>query len=116
MKTQPISLVIPITWLSGTTHGWGCGYVAVPPTHPLHGKDFMGWDDEDIPSFDVHGGITYSDTLNEYTMKDLDIPSDWWIVGFDTAHMGDDLESCSEEYVRAETERLLAQINEKYPQ
>jgi hypothetical protein len=36
-------------------HGALCGYVGVPKSHPLHGKDY------DAPDVDVHGGLTYAD-------------------------------------------------------
>lgn len=32
-----------------------CGYVGVPNTHPLHGKDF-----DDVQDLKVHGGLTFS--------------------------------------------------------
>ncbi len=31
-----------------------CGYVRVPPGHPLHGKSY------DDPNVDVHGGLTFA--------------------------------------------------------
>lgn len=49
-----------------------CGYVAVPPGHPAHGKD-TGEIDVDV---DVHGGITFtSEAVNG-----------GWAVGFDCGH------------------------------
>ena len=55
--------------------GHWCGYVGLPKTHPLHGKD-------DPPELDVHGGISFTDHL-----KDQD-PDLWWI-GFDCCHAWD---------------------------
>ena len=32
-----------------------CGYVRVPPNHPLHGKSY------DTPNVEVHGGLTFAE-------------------------------------------------------
>lgn len=50
-----------------------CGYVALPPGHPWHGKGY-----DDIPA-EAHGGLTYSNASDD---------GSWW-VGFDCAHAGD---------------------------
>jgi hypothetical protein len=55
-----------------------CGYVRVPPGHPLHGKYY------DTPDVDVHGGLTFAKEepcAREYGQG-------WWF-GFDCAHAGD---------------------------
>lgn len=91
-----------------------CGYVRVPPEHPLHGKDYADdceclkgiladdtpigkrgliplfcWDGAKTSPevvFDVHGGITHSGNAEDgYPITD---PSGWWF-GFDCAHAGD---------------------------
>jgi hypothetical protein len=65
--------------------GCWCGYVAVPPTHPLHGKDY---DDVDVG---VHGGLTYANKCQGhicYVPKPGE-PDDVWWFGFDCAHSGD---------------------------
>jgi len=49
-----------------------CGYIVVDGTHPWHGK---GYDEVDA---DVHGGLTYSGAMPNYTT-----------FGFDCAHAGD---------------------------
>ncbi len=41
-------------------HGTHNGYVAVPPEHPLYGKDMF---DDAMEALDVHGGITLSDAV-----------------------------------------------------
>ena len=93
--------------------GHRCGYVGVPPGHPLHGIEYSSpcaalqevSDEEGIGQrgiiplviaacnpdrmlapdvvFDVHGGITYSGE------GDYPVPSDLWWFGFDCAHHGD---------------------------
>lgn len=39
--------------------GYANGYVAVPPEHPYHGKDY------DKPLVDVHGGLTFDASAKE---------------------------------------------------
>jgi hypothetical protein len=56
-----------------------CGYVRVPPTHPLHGKDCGE------PHVDVHGGLTFGEL--EPCTEHPD-GQGWWF-GFDCAHLGD---------------------------
>lgn len=61
-----------------------CGYVAVPPGHPLHGKHYDAVEaPESSPG--VHGGLTYS---GDRAPSDPDAGPDWWF-GFDCAHHGD---------------------------
>jgi hypothetical protein len=65
--------------------GHWCGYVAVPPGHPWHGKDY-----NDVP-MEAHGGLTYADACQG---KICHIPKpgesdDVWWFGFDCAHLGD---------------------------
>ena len=55
-----------------------CGYVRVPPNHPLHGKDY------DTPEVEVHGGLTFAES--EPCAHDDGIG--WWF-GFDCAHFMD---------------------------
>lgn len=67
------------------THGALCGYVAVPPGHPMHGKDYG-----DV-AVDVHGGLTYAESCQGeicHVAKPGE-PDDVWWFGFDTVHSGD---------------------------
>ena len=59
-----------------------CGYVGIPPEHPLYGKGFIRTGINEV--LDVHGGITFAEA------GDGDRWSEglWWI-GFDCAHEGD---------------------------
>lgn len=93
------------------------GYVAVPPEHPLHGKGY-----DDIYGIEVHGGLTFSGRIDFTTipMEDVtfisdtkDVPSDWWIFGFDTMHFGDNKVKWSKERVKEETLRLQEQLEKK---
>jgi len=59
-----------------------CGYVAVPPGHPWHGKQ---------PNADAHGGVNYAESC---AGKVCHVPApgesdDVWWVGFDCGHGGD---------------------------
>jgi hypothetical protein len=55
-----------------------CGYVRVPPGHPLHGKPY------DEVSVDVHGGLTFG-AIEPCAHED---GTGWWF-GFDFAHSED---------------------------
>jgi hypothetical protein len=65
--------------------GHWCGYVAVPPGHPLHGKHY------DTPDVNVHGGLTYADKCDGAVchVPKPGEPDDVWWFGFDCAHGGD---------------------------
>lgn len=66
------------------TGAW-CGYVAVPPGHPLHGK---GYDDLNL---DVHGGPTYANACRGDIchVPAPGEPDDVWWIGFDCGHAFD---------------------------
>jgi hypothetical protein len=93
--------------------GWGNGYVAIPPKHPLHGRK-VG--DSFIYSLEVHGGITWAhkhlDSLysKEFLVVNSEIPPGWWILGFDTGHLGDTSETWPKERVIQETRNLCKQL------
>ena len=93
------TLVLPTNWLpKDMPHGWGNGYVGVPPGHPWFGK---GYNDIDCS---VHGGLTYG----EHKAPTFE-PDGYYWVGFDCHHRGDDEHNCPESYVRAEVESLRKQ-------
>lgn len=66
-------------------HGNLCGYVAVPPGHPWHGKDRNELDVE------AHGGLTYSAACHDDIchVPKAGEPDDVWWLGFDCAHFLD---------------------------
>lgn len=93
--------------------GWGNGYVCVPEGHPLHGLDY-----DEIHNrcdVDVNGGITFAES-GKSCMSDAwgcpeFVKETDWIIGFDTAHYGDDMDKWpNEESVLAEARRLGQQI------
>lgn len=45
-----------------------CGYVAVPPGHPLHG---LAYQDDAVDGLNVHNGITYSSPCQEPPAAEL---------------------------------------------
>lgn len=115
----------------GRAGAW-CGYVAVPPGHPWHGR---GYDWERGIDADVHGGITYAEKCAGaicHVAKPGESDDVWW-VGFDCNHHGDmDLQAVCEtgrgdrfdgyfwltyrtvEYARRETERLAEQARDSW--
>jgi hypothetical protein len=73
--------------------GWGNGYVAIPEGHPCHG---LGYDEIHARyDIDVHYGLTYASSAGTNSYLEANVeginPTDW-IVGFDTAHLGDGLD------------------------
>lgn len=62
-----------------------CGYVAVPPEHPLHGVPYG------YVHASVHGGLTYSDRCAGRIchVPAEGEPDDVWWLGFDCAHAHD---------------------------
>ncbi len=108
----------------GPLGAW-CGYVAVPPEHPWHGKAYG----EIEPSPDVHGGLTYAHECAG-TICHIPKPGEsdnvWWL-GFDCAHLGDLIPGMlaitperyrsegegykTAAYVRHETAKLAEQAN-----
>jgi hypothetical protein len=90
------------TWSRGYVEcGWGNGYVILPKDHKLWGIDYMDIDIE------VHGGLTFG--CNRDKLDWPEIPQNCengWILGFDTAHLGDNLTKWPKSAVIVETEKL----------
>lgn len=59
-----------------------CGYVRVPPTHPLHGAEFCS---DATGHLRVHGGVNFAEIEPCTEHED---GQGWWF-GFDCAHAGD---------------------------
>jgi len=118
--TNPLPL--PPNILKSMEVGWGNGYVLIPPGHPFYGKDY-----DKIEAYS-HGGLTFSanykgweqlkkyeesgfeyqmdEKLYERVKNGYDFLNDYWCVGFDTGHFGDNLTTCSKNYVWNETLNL----------
>lgn len=103
--------------------GWGNGYVLIPPGHPYYGKDY-----DSIDAWS-HGGLTFASKYKDWGMlktyedsgfdfkmdeklsekvkkEGYDFLKEYWCIGFDTAHSGDNLITCSKDYVWNETKAL----------
>lgn len=99
-----------ITWLGNMSHGWGNGYVVLDK-----GSKYDGADYNDIP-IEAHGGLTFSgrvraEDLDKFEGLDAsDVGK--WMVGFDTAHFGDDQARWTKENVRKETIELMKRFEE----
>lgn len=74
-----------------THSGHWCGYVGVPPGHPLHGRDY------EAPNVSVHGGLTFASECSKADEPCRGIchiaaegePEHLWWFGFDCAHCDD---------------------------
>ncbi len=88
-----------------------CGYVRVPPNHPLHS---MGYEE---PNVEVHGGLTFAEL--EPCTEHPD-GQGWWF-GFDCAHFMDASYDPNFDPTQATTQEARKRIafnlelNEKYP-
>jgi len=75
--------------------------------------------------FNVHGRITFSGKLLSFLKikrvkrkKDNKLYlynnlMDYWVFGFDTSHYGDNLQKCTEKYVKKEALYLKKQIDKR---
>ncbi|GEM_PF-917837 len=133
MKLIAFIAPTPQTYLPRGTHN---GYVAIPPEHPCFEGDYF---ESPVADLEIHGGITYSEpvcfreethmsarkvkqeyigTRNpllddvEYVTDETEIPDDWWILGFDTCHYGDNTLKWNKESVTQETLELKRQLEE----
>lgn len=99
-------------------YGWGNGYVLLPKNHPFYNIDY------DNINVYVHGGLTYSNLFKskefskwvenlefdgDVTYENFNFFNDYWMIGFDTSHLGDTEYSCPKSYVMNETISLLNQ-------
>lgn len=106
----------------GISRGWGNGYVTLDKTHPLFGKSY---DDIDA-HVNIHGGLTFTKYITDETIKHFTPPNTGikeidecrlttddigkWLVGFDTAHFGDNEENWTVEKVFEEAKKLKLQL------
>lgn len=113
------SFVRPFYWLdslpadfpkySDGYWGWGCGYVVVPPDHPVaQGKC-------DPYSLPAHGGITCWSPASELDWPEIkDDEKDCFILGFDTAHGMESPKTHPKEWVEQEAQRIARLVEELY--
>ena len=102
-------------------HGYANGYVAVPPSHPLHGMDYCDAD----AHIAVWGGLTFGESMQEMKegLADVfaecvecinfecidEIPNDYWVFGFDTLHFNDS-DAHDRDWCIHETNALMKQL------
>lgn len=85
-----ITTALPCLIVRNRSAGHLCGYVGVPPGHPLHGKHY------EEPDVDVHGGLTFAGSCRpnseEHGICHIPGPGEpdavWWF-GFDCGHYDD---------------------------
>lgn len=114
-KVNLIPFVIPSKFLQ---FGWGNGYVAMDKFHPLYGLGLYG-DNTEVAAFIsiyIHGGITFTGWASSLNIPEkYNIPENYWIIGFDTAHTNDTLEKWPDEQsVMEETLKLKDQLIKIY--
>lgn len=87
--------------------GWGNGYIAIPKSI----NSFWFGDTYDYIPIEVHGGLSYSRSSNEH---DFGLPwtEEHWLIGFDTAHYGDNPTNQPKEYIIQETLKMLKDFQE----
>ena len=78
------------------TTDWYCGYVRIPEGHEFYGKRY-----QDLPYFDVHGGLTFSGELNGI---------DGYLIGFDCHHLWDTSIINDENYTERHCIKLIDQL------
>lgn len=83
--------------------GWGNGYLGIPPEHPWYNKNY-----NEIDNVVIHGGLTWSESHLPNWNKDSD---DFWWLGFDTAHGGDNKKCYDQTYVEEQLNELKKQAD-----
>ena len=129
MQYPLIALILNTESSSSYKRGSHNGYVLIPSNHVLYAKDN---DEADYNLlYPIHGGITYSQSAESDCSKSIlslgeiiDISDEidkiraieylsaekYWVLGFDTAHLGDSPENWNKTAVTAETEKLFIML------
>jgi hypothetical protein len=117
--TQFKQVLIKNDWMKyNDSHGWGNGYVLIPEDHPLYGMDNFSIETGDgLDNFlNVHGGITLTKVVDNHIIYNFapefldDQDKGCYIIGFDTAHSGDNPYDQDYEYVKNQTQHLHDQL------
>lgn len=93
--------------------GWGNGYAVIPKNHPCYEMHY----DIIHAKYDinVHRGLTFgrnAKELKSWPIKKCIRKNKLWIVGFDTAHYGDNEKTWPKSRVLKEARKLAKQLNE----
>ena len=103
--------ILQNTWLTGVFgHGWGNGYVVIPPEHPFYSIDYDQLND----LVSVHGGLTFSEygkALKKWPGYRPEHEQSW-VIGFDTCHYEDDIYRWPKSAVEDEVKKLAEQCEE----
>jgi len=82
---------------------WYCGYVGIPKTNKYFGKNY-----DEIPDNNIHGGLTFSaHAKTTLFAKNKPEYSEYYFVGFDCAHAGDNMINCNIDFVTEEIKKLV---------
>jgi len=93
VQWQDEATSLPCLIVRAPVTGALCGYVGVPPSHPLYQKEYSDAENE----VSVHGGLTFSGKCMEdgdeesvicHKVEDGEDDNVWWL-GFDCAHAFD---------------------------
>jgi hypothetical protein len=90
METFIITIAYKEDFKTNCRTGWGCGYVHIPKDHPILVKTLTddGWGNY----------LTPDGCPQEITLSQWDKDKEYFIIGFDTAHIYND-DSHDETYV-----------------
>jgi len=80
--------------------GWGNGYAVVPKGHPLYEVESPYESGCDL---DINSEITFAGWRQHYGRE-------YWVIGFDTAHYGDNILRWPKEAVQREAKIFAEQI------
>lgn len=82
--TYTIQNVLASPYYLYITRGWGNGYIALPLDHKWAGIDYCS---SELPN--IHGGWTFGE-------NEIVLGSEYYVLGFDTSHSGDNIDIWSE--------------------
>lgn len=92
--------------------GWGNGYISLPSFHPLYKKNYQQINESNYQL--PHGNWTCANYFKDFNskfkiqvLKNSNINDLDWILGFDTAHLGDNKKKWSKKNVLNETLRIF---------
>ena len=80
--------------------GWGNGYVALPQGHPWYNVPYQEID------IDIHGGLTFGSIISGNLEYHFPNCKGMYVIGFDTAHYGDNKYKWTKEMVEKEAQKL----------
>lgn len=95
-------------WLGNKRRGWGNGYICIPEDNPLFGEHHEKIN-RIIGLYHLGGGLTYSDLSCNFNSPEKP-DGNYWIVGFDTNHIGDNMRNSPKEKVEEITQEIKRNI------